>query len=133
MAEPTYQIVPRPSLARLVRACQALARAQGGPLAREADEALAELTVVNRPAPAPRAAYTIEETAKLIGRSPKTVYRLARAGELGATKLGGSWSIPSETVTALAKPAQRWPGQDDAEDSKPHPVHDTHEPTGDAA
>jgi len=46
-------------------------------------------------------AYTVQEVAERIHRTPVTVRNYIRAGKLRAQKVGNTWYITEETLTEL--------------------------------
>lgn len=56
---------------------------------------------------------TVKEVAILLRVSDESVYRLCRKGRLGATRVGGLWRIPRESVDKLLANGQV-PGEPDS-------------------
>jgi excisionase family DNA binding protein len=55
--------------------------------------------------PALEPLYTVAEAAEALRISPRTVYRLIEAGEIGAVRIGKQWRIPrTDMGIALADP-----------------------------
>ena len=50
-----------------------------------------------------RKAYSVSEVAKMLGKSPSTIWKWLAEGHLTRHKIGGSTLIPSEEVDALGK------------------------------
>jgi excisionase family DNA binding protein len=48
-----------------------------------------------------RAAYSVDETAELLGCCSASIYRALRRGELESVMLGGRRLIPAHTITKL--------------------------------
>lgn len=46
-------------------------------------------------------AYTVQEVAERIHRTPVTVRNYIRAGKLRAQKVGNTWYVTEETLTEL--------------------------------
>jgi putative molybdopterin biosynthesis protein len=55
--------------------------------------------------------HTVDEVAHELRVSRDTVYRLVRAGKIGAHRIGGQVRIPAEAVDAYVR--RRKTGQDD--------------------
>lgn len=51
--------------------------------------------------PAPVEALTVAETAKKLGLSEATIYRLARAGDLPGARVGRSWRFDRRRIDDL--------------------------------
>jgi len=61
---------------------------------------------------------TVKEVAILLRVSDESVYRLCRSKRLGATRVGGLWRIPQESVDKLLSGSQA------TESSDPAPTED---------
>ena len=48
----------------------------------------------------------VSEVAELLRISDESVYRLCRRGKLNATRIGGQWRIPRESVDQLLRNGQ---------------------------
>ena len=48
-----------------------------------------------------RLAHSVEETAKLLGKHPNTIYRAIRDGELKAVRLRDSWLVSQKEIDRL--------------------------------
>lgn len=56
---------------------------------------------------------TVEQTAKLIGKNPFTLYRWIKAGKLKTTKVGRTNLISKEQLAAVYK-LPEWPSETEA-------------------
>lgn len=54
----------------------------------------------------PPEVLTAEEVADLLRMTPGNVRRLARDGEIPATRIGGSWRFSRDRIVALLAPAE---------------------------
>ncbi|MDB6102554.1 MAG: Helix-turn-helix domain [Gammaproteobacteria bacterium] len=59
----------------------------------------------------PRIAYSINETAAVLGISRRTVYELLASGQLGAVRIGARQRIPAAELERLCRPAERVEGE----------------------
>lgn len=57
---------------------------------------------------AERATLTLDETAKALGVSRATIYRMLRAGRLSAIKVRRRTLIPTPVIAALVASAPQW-------------------------
>jgi excisionase family DNA binding protein len=77
-------------------------------------ERLRELVAPPAPDPSPRL-LTVNDAAKILGCSIKTVYRRIDAGEIKAVRDGGRWKIPRDEldryVARLERPGARRPSK----------------------
>lgn len=62
-------------------------------------------TFVHRDATTGNRLLTLPDAAKALGLDEQTVRKLAKAGELGAVKLGARYYVPSAAVDRLLTPS----------------------------
>ena len=50
--------------------------------------------------------YTVDEVAKILKVHPRTVYRALESGQLEGFRIGASWRVTQEALSAFVKGGQ---------------------------